>query len=50
MAAIGDYNGDGKSDILFRNTDGSVSLWLMDGTQVASATSLGNPGTDWQLN
>ena len=27
----GDYNGDGKSDLLWRHTDGTVSTWLMDG-------------------
>ena len=27
---IGDYNGDGTDDVLWRKSDGSVGLWLMD--------------------
>ena len=34
----GDYNGDGKNDLLWRNaTDGSTNRWLMDGTTVMRA-------------
>jgi hypothetical protein len=32
-----DFNGDGKSDILWRNTDGSVETWLMNGSTVTAA-------------
>jgi len=28
MAGAGDFNGDGRSDILWRNSDGSLSDWL----------------------
>ena len=31
-----DFNGDGKADIVWQATDGSVSLWLMDGTSIAA--------------
>lgn len=34
---IGDYNGDGKADVVWRNAaDGSIALWLIDGTTVLS--------------
>jgi hypothetical protein len=28
---VGDFNGDGKSDIAWVNTNGSIAIWLMDG-------------------
>ena len=28
VAAVGDYNGDGRDDILFRNDDGRLTNWL----------------------
>ena len=28
VVSIGDYNGDGRDDILWRNTDGQLSDWL----------------------
>src|SRR5262245_24523964 len=30
---LGDFNGDGRSDLLFRRTDGLLSLYLMNGFQ-----------------
>jgi hypothetical protein len=30
-AYIADFNGDGKADILWQNTDGSLAIWLMNG-------------------
>jgi hypothetical protein len=32
-----DFNGDGKSDILWRNKDGSVATWQMNGATVTAA-------------
>jgi hypothetical protein len=43
----GDYNGDGRSDILFQNASGEVDVWLTSGTNVLSSTSLSNPGPSW---
>ena len=31
IKATGDFNGDGKSDILWQNADGTPAIWLMDG-------------------
>jgi len=28
----GDFDGDGKSDILWQNNSGQAAVWLMDGT------------------
>jgi hypothetical protein len=43
----GDSNGDGKSDLLFQNTDGTPAIWLMNGTIQIGGGSLGNPGPSW---
>ena len=43
--------GDGKADVLWQNDDGSAGVWLMDGTNVVSATNVGdNPGTAWHID
>ncbi len=37
----GDFNGDGKRDVLWRNTDtGEVVIWLMNGKTIASVASV----------
>jgi hypothetical protein len=44
----GDFNNDGKSDILFQNTStGQVSVWEMDGTTRIGGGAVANPGTSW---
>jgi hypothetical protein len=41
----GDYNGDGKSDILFQNNvTGTPMVWTMNGTSVTASATLPNPG------
>ena len=32
-----DFNGDGKADLMWQNTDGSIVLWTMDGVNHTSA-------------
>jgi FG-GAP-like repeat len=44
-----DFNGDGNSDILWRNIDGSVALWQMDGNTPISQAMIGYVGTDWKI-
>jgi alpha-tubulin suppressor-like RCC1 family protein len=39
IVGTGDYNGDGKSDILWRHrTNGELWVWLMDGATLVSST------------
>ena len=45
----GDFNGDGMSDILWRNTDGDVAIWLMNGLTPISQTDIGNVPTSWTI-
>jgi hypothetical protein len=47
--ATSDFNGDGKSDILFQNTNGQAAVWLINGTAPFSEPLVGgNPGPSWQ--
>jgi len=51
VSDVGDYNGDGKSDILWRNslTDGVVQ-YQMDGTTVTNAQwVVGSVGFQWEI-
>jgi hypothetical protein len=46
--AVHDFNGDGKSDILFQHADGSPAIWLLNGTSITAQAMIGaNPGTAW---
>ena len=46
----GDFNGDGKSDILWQNTNtGQAAIWEMNGTTVTDASLVGpQPGPGWK--
>jgi hypothetical protein len=47
--ATSDFNGDGKSDILWQNIDGEADIWLMNGTSVIGGGSLGSPEPSWHV-
>jgi FG-GAP-like repeat len=47
VAGTGDFNGNGMSDILWRNANGDTSIWLMNGAQVSSAVDFGIVPTSW---
>jgi ELWxxDGT repeat protein len=44
VAGIGDFNGDGRKDILWRNSSGEVSAWLMNGSAIASSGDITSGG------
>jgi FG-GAP repeat len=46
IRGVGDFNGDGKADILWRNTSGVVYVWLMNGTGSSASGSPGDAGPD----
>jgi hypothetical protein len=49
IAATGDYNNDGMTDILLRDTAGDTSIWFMNGTTVASTAVVGDIPTNWKI-
>jgi lipocalin len=51
IVGTGDFNGDGKSDILWRDTSGNVAIWEMNGTTILNqATSfVANVAVNWSI-
>ena len=50
MKSAADYDGDGKSDILWQHDNGTPAVWLMNGLSVAMyGPALPNPGADWHV-
>jgi hypothetical protein len=49
VEGTGDYDADGKSDILWQLADGTPVIWFMNGMSVVSDGVAGsfNPGPDW---
>jgi len=47
----GDFNDDGRSDILWQNDDGTPAIWLMNGLtqQAMGAVGPSNPGPTWHV-
>jgi probable HAF family extracellular repeat protein len=41
---IGDFNGDGNSDVLWRNDNGTMAEWLMNGSQITSTQAPSSQG------
>jgi hypothetical protein len=46
-----DFNGDGKGDILWRDSNtGTVAIWFMNGVQIlSSSATLGVVARDWTI-
>jgi Ca2+-binding RTX toxin-like protein len=52
ISNIGDFNGDGKSDILWHNTNGQAAIWKMNGSNIIQTSLLvgGQSQADWINN
>ena len=51
IKGTGDFNGDGKSDIMWQGQDGTAAVWLMNGTTATVVGAVGpfNPGATWDM-
>jgi hypothetical protein len=49
IAAVGDFDNNGSTDLLWRDTSGNVGMWLMNGTAVLSTSVVGNVPSNWTL-
>jgi hypothetical protein len=49
VMGVGDYNSDGRADILLQNSSGEVATWEMNGTSVIGGGSIANPGPTWHV-
>ncbi len=49
VQSTGDFNADGKADLLWRKSDGTVAMWLMNGTTPSTQTVIGTIDTTWQI-
>jgi hypothetical protein len=46
----GDFNGDGKADILWQNGNGQAAIWLMNSVNPIAQSAVGsNPGASWHV-
>ncbi len=49
IAGIGDFNGDGHSDILWRNTDGPLVDWAMNSSTIWNSQTVGQVDSSWSI-
>jgi CARDB/FG-GAP-like repeat len=51
VAGVGDFNGDGHADLLWRNTDGTLAEWLMSGSAIIGSNFItaARPDTSWKI-
>jgi hypothetical protein len=49
QASTHDLNGDGRSDIVWRNTTGTVAAWLMNGKQVIDSRTVSDIAPAWSI-
>jgi hypothetical protein len=49
LADSHDFNGDGKSDIAWRDASGDAAVWLMNGAQLLQSAGLGSAPTTWSV-
>jgi len=49
IAQTGDYNGDGMSDLLWRDMSGNTAMWFMNGVTLSSTSTVGNIPTVWTV-
>jgi Matrixin len=49
-AQVGDFDGDGNTDLLWRNvTNGDVAIWLMNGSTILNTGVVSHPAMTWRI-
>ena len=49
VAGIGDFDGDGKSDLLWRDAAGQIAIWEMDGANFLRGDTISFITADWSV-
>jgi hypothetical protein len=49
VLASHDFDGDGKSDILWRDTSGNLAIWFMNGAQVLASSGVAAVPNVWSI-
>jgi len=49
IAGTGDFNGDGKSDILWQDTAGDVAIWEMNGANILANPLVATVASNWSI-
>jgi hypothetical protein len=49
VVGTGDFNGDGVSDILWRDNTNDLAVWLMQSTSILQAAGVGTVGSAWSV-
>jgi hypothetical protein len=49
VLGAGDFNGDGKEDLLWREAGGTIAVWVLSGTTLAGGVSVGAVGPRWAI-
>jgi len=44
-----DFDGSGKSDVLWRDSGGDLAMWFMSGNQIAASSVIGSVATNWSV-
>jgi hypothetical protein len=49
IAGLGDFDGNGSTDVLWRDSSGNVGIWLMNGTSIMSSGVVGRMPLSWTI-
>ena len=49
VEGTGDFNTDGKTDIVLQNNNGAVAVWDMNGSAISQSGLLASPSTAWSV-
>jgi hypothetical protein len=49
IAGLTDFNGDGKTDILWSDAGGALAQWQMDGTNYIGGGAIAGAPAGWSL-